>query len=63
MDCVRNSHEHALDTWLMREAFCGDSEQLDIMLSRGVICTDVACRFFNVGPSVTVDVTTLSGTV
>ena len=61
-----NKHEQALDTALMREEFPGDSEHIDRKLATGVICTDVvfvACRFFKLGPSVTVDVTTLSGTV
>ena len=66
VDSLRNKHEHALDAALMSEEFPGDSEHIEAKLAAGMSGIDVefvACRFFKLGPSVTVDVTILSGTV
>lgn len=61
-----NLQEHAVETEPRKEESSGDSEHIDAKLATGTICPDVefvACRFFKLGPSVTVDVTILSGTV
>ena len=65
VDVVTNKQEHAVETELRREESCGDSEHIDAIVATGV-GTDVpfvACRFFNMGSWVTIDVTILSGTV